>query len=93
VVDEPTLSLACDAAVGLPHTVVRFRDPTKIPLEIVIAAADRSEGKLICEVSSLEEAGIAVEVPEKGSEGVMLAARTAPDFRQLRSGPGWVHAA
>lgn len=46
VVDDPSLRLACAAAQELEHTVVKFRDPTKIPLEIVIAAADKSPGRL-----------------------------------------------
>lgn len=73
VVDEPTLRLACESAIALPDTIVSFRDPTKIPLEIVIAAADRSDGNLICAVSSLEEAAVVVDVLEKGSEGVLFA--------------------
>ncbi|MDQ8706906.1 3-dehydroquinate synthase II [Streptomyces sp. LHD-70] len=79
VVDDPTLKLACEAARELPYTVVRFKDPTKIPLEIVIAAADSSPGQLICEAADLEEAQIIVDVLEKGSEGVLIAPKTAND--------------
>ncbi|MER6916686.1 3-dehydroquinate synthase II [Streptomyces sp. NPDC000594] len=77
VVDDPTLKLACSAAMELPYTVVEFRDPTKIPLEIVIAAADKSPGQLICHANDLEEAGIILDVLEKGSEGVMFAPQDA----------------
>ena len=56
--DDPTLRLACAAALVLPFTVVAFADPTKIPLEIVLAAADRAEGQLITVCADLEEAGI-----------------------------------
>lgn len=83
VVDEPSLNLACAAAIALPHTVVGFKDPTKIPLEIVIAAADHADGQLICQVSSLEEAEIVVGVLEKGSEGVMLAPSGADEVFRL----------
>ncbi|MEV6236299.1 3-dehydroquinate synthase II [Lentzea sp. NPDC051838] len=83
VVDDPTLTLACNAAIGLPYTVVQFKDPTKIPLEIVIAAADRSPGQLICAASSVEEAQIIVDVLEKGSEGVLLAPRNADEVFKL----------
>jgi 3-amino-4-hydroxybenzoic acid synthase len=79
VIDDPTLTLACDAAIALPYTVVQFRDPTKIPLEIVIAAADHSPGELICQADDLEEAQIIVDVLEKGSEGVLMAPRNADD--------------
>lgn len=80
VVDDPTLRVACAAAQSLEYTVVKFRDPTKIPLEIVIAAADKSPGRLICEAGSLEEAGIIVDVLEKGSDGLLLAPKDANDI-------------
>lgn len=83
VVDDESLTLACHAAIALPYTLVRFKDPTKIPLEIVIAAADSSPGQLICEADNLEEAGIIIDVLEKGSEGVMLAPRDANDVFSL----------
>ncbi|MFM9608233.1 3-dehydroquinate synthase II family protein [Streptomyces sp. V2] len=83
VVDDPTLTLACETATALPYTVVQFKDPTKIPLEIVIAAADRSPGRLVCRADDLEEATVVVDVLEKGSEGVLFAPRDADDVFQL----------
>lgn len=83
VVDDPTLTLACEAATALPYTVVQFRDPTKIPLEIVIAAADNSPGQLVCKAENPEEAQIIIDVLEKGSEGVLLAPRDASDVFAL----------
>jgi 3-amino-4-hydroxybenzoic acid synthase len=75
--DDRTLKLACAAAVALPVTVVRFADPTKIPLEIVLAAADKASGRLITVCADLEEVGIVVDVLERGSDGVLLAPRDA----------------
>jgi 3-amino-4-hydroxybenzoic acid synthase len=83
VTDDRTLSLACDSAIALPYTVVQFKDPTKIPLEIVIAAADTSPGELICQANDLEEAGIIIDVLEKGSEGVLMAPGNANDVFEL----------
>jgi 3-amino-4-hydroxybenzoic acid synthase len=83
VIDDPTLTLACEAAIALPYTIVQFRDPTKIPLEIVIAAADSSPGQLICKADNLEDAQIIVDVLEKGSEGVLMAPRDANDVFAL----------
>lgn len=89
VIDEPTLKLACAAAIELPVTVVQFRDPTKIPLEIVIAAADKTPGQLVCQAGDLEEAGIILDVLEKGSDGVLLKPKDANDvfaFTELLRG-------
>jgi 3-amino-4-hydroxybenzoic acid synthase len=73
VVDEASLVLACRSASSRPRTVVSFADPTKIPLEIVIAAADKSSGELVCAVATPEEAAIVLGVLEKGSEAILYA--------------------
>lgn len=85
VVDQRTLDVACASAVSRPRTVVSFADPTKIPLEIVIAAADRSTGELICRVADPEEAAIVLGVLEKGSEGVLYPAREPGDVSGMHS--------
>ncbi|MFC5718943.1 3-dehydroquinate synthase II family protein [Streptomyces gamaensis] len=77
VVDDPTLRLACASAQVLPYTLVKFQDPTKIPLEIVIAAADKSPGQIVCEGADLDEVFVILDVLEKGSEGVMFAPKDA----------------
>ncbi|MGW4212723.1 3-dehydroquinate synthase II family protein [Lentzea sp. NPDC004789] len=83
VSDDRTLKLACAAAQRLGHTVVAFTDPTKIPLEIVIAAADGAPGKLVTVVADLVEAAIVLEVLEHGSDGVLMAPRDASDVFKL----------
>ncbi len=83
VVDDATLKLACDAAIAMKYTVVQFRDPTKIPLEIVIAAADQASGQLICHADDLEEARIILDVLEKGSDGVLISPQNADDVFAL----------
>lgn len=79
VVDDASLRLACSATRELPYTMLSFRDPTKIPLEIVIAAADKSPGMVVCRASDLEEARIILDVLEKGADGVLIAPRNADD--------------
>lgn len=65
--DDRTLQLSCVGAMALPYTVIHFADPTKIPLEIVLAAAESAEGKLVTVVGDLEEAAIVFDVLERGS--------------------------
>lgn len=83
VVDDPSLRLACATAQILPYTLVKFRDPTKIPLEIVIASADKSSGQLVCEATDFDEVSIILEVLEKGSDGVLFAPKDANDVFRL----------
>ena len=81
--DDPTLRLACTAAEALPYTVIHFADPTKIPLEIVLAAAERASGSLVTVVADLEEAAIVFDVLERGSDGVLFAPADAGEVFAL----------
>lgn len=75
VSDQASLDLACEAARRVQTTVLRFTDPTKIPLEIVIAAADKSPGELVTYGADMEEVRVLVGVLEKGTDGVACTPR------------------
>ncbi|MFI5553946.1 3-dehydroquinate synthase II family protein [Streptomyces sp. NPDC051738] len=81
--DDRTLQLSCTGAMALPYTVIHFADPTKIPLEIVLAAAESAEGKLVTVVDGLEEAAIVFDVLERGSDGILFTPRGADDVFAL----------
>lgn len=88
IVDAPTLELACEAARRERWSVLLFRDPTKIPLEIVIAAAARAEGSIITAVGDVAEAEIVFGVLEHGSDGVMMAPGAVGDATALKVAAG-----
>ncbi|MFG2130928.1 3-dehydroquinate synthase II family protein [Streptomyces sp. NPDC048751] len=81
--DDRTLQLSCAGAMALPYTVIHFADPTKIPLEIVLAAAESAEGKLVTVVGDLEEAAIVFDVLERGSDGILFTPRSADEVFAL----------
>jgi 3-amino-4-hydroxybenzoic acid synthase len=83
--DPATLDEACRSAQHQPWSLLYFRDPTKIPLEIVIAAAARATGSLITVAQDVEEAAIIFGVLEHGSDGVMLAPKAVGDATALRA--------
>lgn len=83
IVDAPTLEKACQSAREDAWSVLLFRDPTKIPLEIVLAAANSAAGQIITMVADADEAEIVFGVLERGSEGVMMPARTVGDATAL----------
>lgn len=85
IVDKETLDVACDAAATERWSLLLFRDPTKIPLEIVLAAADRATGSTITVVADVEEAEIVFGVLEHGSDGVMLAPARVGEATALKS--------
>lgn len=85
IVDAATLEQACEAARTEKWSVLEFRDPTKIPLEIVIAAADQGEGSIVTVVGDVEEAEIVFGVLEHGSDGVMMAPSVVGDATNLKA--------
>ncbi|MFW0796620.1 3-dehydroquinate synthase II family protein [Gordonia sp. CPCC 205515] len=83
VSDAETLRHACETVRRAPWTILTFTDPTKIPLEIVIAAAENSGGRTVTVVNDIEDAEIVKLVLEHGSDGLLLAPRSADDVATL----------
>ena len=83
VSDQRTLDLACLSARRIGTTVLTFTDPTKIPLEIVIAAADKSKGELVTYAADAEEADILAGVLEKGSDGIAFAPKAVGQVGEI----------
>ncbi|MDL9936512.1 3-dehydroquinate synthase II family protein [Gordonia sp. ABSL1-1] len=83
VSDADTLRDACVAVREVAWTVLTFTDPTKIPLEIVIAAAENSGGRTVTVVNDIEDAEIVKLVLEHGSDGLLLTPRNADDVTTL----------
>ncbi|MFJ9039017.1 3-amino-4-hydroxybenzoic acid synthase [Streptomyces sp. NPDC102406] len=84
IIDAPTLEDACESSRTEKWSLLLFRDPTKIPLEIVIAAAAKATGSMITVAQDLEEAEILFGVLEHGSDGVMMAPRRVGDTAELK---------
>ncbi|MFE6068325.1 3-dehydroquinate synthase II family protein [Streptomyces sp. NPDC056525] len=85
IVDADTLEDACLAARLEAWSVLDFRDPTKIPLEIVIAAASGAPGSIVTTAADTEEAEILYGVLEHGSDGVLMRGRMVGDATALRT--------
>jgi 3-amino-4-hydroxybenzoic acid synthase len=84
VVDEQTLGLACEVANRAEVTLVEFlQDPSKIPLEILLAAADQAKGTIVTAVTDIEDAMVTIGVLERGSDGVLLTPRRVGDATEL----------
>lgn len=84
IADAETLEEACRSGRTDRWSVLYFKDPTKIPLEIVIAAAARADGSLITVAKDVEEAEIIFGVLELGSDGVLMAPGTVGDATALK---------
>jgi len=85
VTDSASLGRACSAAQSGDWTILSFRDPTKIPLEIVLAAAAKASGSIITVAANVAEAEIIFGVLEHGSDGVMVAPHKVGDATKLKT--------
>jgi 3-dehydroquinate synthase II/3-amino-4-hydroxybenzoic acid synthase len=73
--DEIALHQAIAAGREHDYLLIRFKDPTNIPLELVIASLQASNTVLLKEMSpkdDVEEAVVALGVMEVGPDGVMF---------------------
>jgi len=77
------LDEACAAVRAGMLTVIRFKDPTKIPLEIVLAAGSRRGAKIMTFVADLDEASVVMSVLESGPDGVIMTPKSVGDVEQL----------
>ncbi|WP_433528289.1 3-dehydroquinate synthase II family protein [Micromonospora sp. CA-263727] len=84
VSDAPSLTRACELVRQAPWTVLTFTDPTKIPLEIVIAAAGDSGGRIVTAVEDLTDAEIVRLVLEHGSDGLLLRPLGVDDVARVQ---------
>jgi 3-amino-4-hydroxybenzoic acid synthase len=81
--NKERLDEACAAVRAGMLTVIRFKDPTKIPLEIVLAAGSRRGAKIMTFVDDIAEAGVVLSVLETGPDGVIMTPKTVGDIADL----------
>ncbi|MHA1410234.1 MAG: 3-dehydroquinate synthase II [Candidatus Odinarchaeia archaeon] len=65
------------------YFIIKAKDWKIIPLENLIADFQKSQSKLIPEVTSIEEAKVFLETLEKGTDGVLLKNPTAKKVREI----------
>lgn len=85
VSDAESLDHACRAVRSDGLTVLTFRDPTNIPMEIVLAAAAGSAGTIITTADLVDDAIVHLSVLEHGPDGVMLTRPAPGDATRLAS--------
>jgi len=84
VTDQESLDQACVSVQRDACTVLRFRDPTYIPLEIVLAAAADAPGLIITAMERMADAPVHLGVLERGPDGLMLAPSGPGEAAHLR---------
>ncbi|WP_238015661.1 3-dehydroquinate synthase II [Dactylosporangium sp. AC04546] len=84
VTDPESLQAACDSVRRDPVTVLAFRDPTNIPLEIVLAAAADAHGLIVTAVPRADEASVYLSILEHGPDGLLLAPQAPGEAIRLK---------
>lgn len=74
VVDRESLDFAWSKGIAYEYLIINFKDPTNIPLELVIAEIENKKAGtiLLKVVDSIEDARIASQVLERGADGILL---------------------
>ncbi|MFI5839062.1 3-dehydroquinate synthase II [Catenuloplanes sp. NPDC051500] len=85
VTGPETLRIACESAARDAYTVLRFADPTYIPLEIVLASAAGATGTIVTVAADPQDAAVQGAVLEHGPHGVLLAPGRVGDATALRT--------
>ena len=89
--DATTLSESYEDGVHYDAVMVSFKDPTNIPLELVIAELHGTDVWLVKEVGTdVDDAIIALGVLEVGSDGVIAAFDDPAQFEAFRARLGAV---
>ena len=87
---DDAASLQSGIALGRGHqyVMISFRDPTNIPLELVIATLQPTQTILIKEITDpedIDDAIVSLGVMEVGSDGVMFSPRSLQTLQLLSS--------
>jgi 3-amino-4-hydroxybenzoic acid synthase len=85
VTDRASLDAACASVRRDACTVLRFRDPTNIPLEIVLAAAADTDGLIITTIDRAADAAVYFGVLQHGPDGLMLAPTAPGEATRLKA--------
>jgi 3-amino-4-hydroxybenzoic acid synthase len=86
--DGSSLHQSIQEGIQHAYLMVRFRDPTNIPLELVIASLQATRTVLIKEINSpqdVDDAIVTLGVMEVGAEGVMFSPRSHEVLSQFVS--------
>lgn len=71
--DGPSLAAARERIGTVDHLLVRFTDPTNIPLELLLAAAQDTRTRIVKQVAGAEDAVVTSGVLESGPAGLLFA--------------------
>jgi 3-amino-4-hydroxybenzoic acid synthase len=86
--DRDSLHGSIQSGSGHAYLIIRFRDPTNIPLELVIASLQATETVLVKEIDAagdVYDAVVTLGVMEVGADGVLFSPQTHAEYDSLAS--------
>ncbi|MDB4986235.1 MAG: hypothetical protein JWN04_1413 [Myxococcaceae bacterium] len=71
--DGATMERVVAFAPELDVAIIDFKDPTNIPLELILASTQRSETRVLKKVRSADDGEVSLMTMESGSDGLLVA--------------------
>jgi len=83
--DEASLHASLELARRVDWLILDFRDPTNIPLELVLATTQNTRCRVVKRVTSAQDGVSSAMTMECGADGIALASQDLAEITQLES--------
>lgn len=83
VKDHDTLLKTVEVSQKLDNVIIEFKDPTNIPLELVLAKTQALPTRVIKRVTEADDGDVSLMTMESGSDGILLASHNLDSIMTL----------
>lgn len=82
--DKPTLDKAVELVKKhLDIVIIEFKDPTNIPLELILATTQKSQCKIMKKVNDSRDGEVSLMTMEIGADGLVLSSNDIPEIVEM----------
>ncbi len=81
--DKPTLEKAVQLVMDNELIIIEFKDPTNIPLELILATSQRSSCRIYKKVKEARDGEVSLMTMEAGADGLVLTTRNIKEIISL----------
>jgi 3-amino-4-hydroxybenzoic acid synthase len=81
--DKVTLEKAAQLVKSVELMIIEFKDPTNIPLELMLATAQNSPCQIYKKVTNARDGEVSLLIMETGADGLVLSTSNVKEIRAL----------
>jgi 3-amino-4-hydroxybenzoic acid synthase len=81
--DKVTLEKAAQLVKSVELMIIEFKDPTNIPLELMLATAQNSPCQIYKKVTNARDGEVSLLIMETGADGLVLSTSNVKEIRSL----------